>query len=80
MKTKWIPALILAMLLPSVAACARYSGYHYYPPHAPFRTDRSGQGRSAPARTSARPYPNRRSLDSADPANGPLLCRGAPSR
>ncbi|MGZ5439837.1 MAG: hypothetical protein ACXWFJ_08300 [Candidatus Aminicenantales bacterium] len=34
MKTKWIPALILAMLLPSVAACARYSGYHYYP-HTP---------------------------------------------
>jgi hypothetical protein len=31
MKAKWIPALILAILLPSVAACYRHSGYHFYP-------------------------------------------------
>jgi hypothetical protein len=34
MKEKWIPILILALLLPSVAACYRHSGYHFYP-HAP---------------------------------------------
>jgi hypothetical protein len=35
MKAKWIPALILALLLPSVAACYRHSGYHFYP-HTPY--------------------------------------------
>ncbi len=34
MKAKWIPALILALLLPSVTACYRHSGYHFYP-HTP---------------------------------------------
>ena len=34
MKTKWLPALILAILLPTVTACYRHSGYHFYP-HTP---------------------------------------------
>ena len=31
MKNKWIPALILAILLPNVVSCYRHSGYHFYP-------------------------------------------------
>jgi len=31
MKAKWLPILIVALLLPSVAACYRHSGYHFYP-------------------------------------------------
>ncbi len=34
MKKIWLPALILALLLPSVVACYRHSGYHFYP-HTP---------------------------------------------
>src|SRR5512143_1277169 len=34
MKAKWLPLLILALLLPSVSACYRHSGYHFYP-HTP---------------------------------------------
>ena len=34
MKAKWIPVLILAILLPNAAACYRQSGYHFYP-HTP---------------------------------------------
>src|SRR5512138_1539166 len=30
-KAKWLPILIVALLLPSVAACYRHSGYHFYP-------------------------------------------------
>jgi hypothetical protein len=31
MKNKWIPALILAILLSSVVSCYRHYGYHLYP-------------------------------------------------
>ena len=34
MKTKWIPALVLAILLPGITACYRPYGYQFYP-HAP---------------------------------------------
>jgi len=31
MKKLWIPALVLAVLLPSAVSCYRRSGYHFYP-------------------------------------------------
>lgn len=31
MKAKWPLILIVALLLPSVSACYRHSGYHFYP-------------------------------------------------
>jgi len=34
MKKIALPALILALLLPTVVACSRHSGYHFYP-HTP---------------------------------------------
>jgi len=34
MKKIILPALILALLLPTAVACARHSGYHFYP-HTP---------------------------------------------
>ena len=30
MKKKWLPILIVALLLPSVSACSMYSRHHYY--------------------------------------------------
>ncbi len=35
MKNKWLPALALALLLPSAVSCYRRSGYHFYP-HTPY--------------------------------------------
>lgn len=45
MKAKWLPILIMALLLPSVTACYRHYGYRYYPnasyyaPRGPARVD-----------------------------------------
>ncbi len=39
MKTKWLPILIMALLLPSATACYRHYGYHYYP-NAPYFASR----------------------------------------
>lgn len=80
MRTKWLPALILAILLPGAFACSYYHHPYGYPVHYPY-----GQPADHPYSQPAGPqyghhfYPDAPHLAATDPARVALL-RGEPSR
>lgn len=80
MRTKWLPALILAILLPGVFACSYYHHPYGYPVHYPY-----GQPANHPYSQPASPqyghhfYPDAPHLAATDPARVALL-RGEPGR
>ena len=80
MRTKWLPALILAILLPGALACSYYHHPYGYPVHYPY-----GQPVDHPYSQPAGPlyghhfYPDAPRLAATDPARVALL-KAAPSR
>jgi hypothetical protein len=80
MRTKWLPALILAILLPGALACSYYHHPYGYPVHYPY-----GQPADHPYSQPAGPlyghhfYPDAPRLAATDPARVALL-KAAPSR